>query len=57
MNQRYRVDTKSLDLKSFHSDKAFLGEAVYAPLARTVVLNEVIKIIANKISEVEFNLN
>ena len=45
MGTRYRADVKALDLKSFHTDKGFIGESVYAPLNRSVVLKEVIQII------------
>ena len=45
MAKRYISNAKALDMKAFHTDPAFVGEAVYTPLARRVVLHEVIKII------------
>ena len=53
MGTRYRADVKALDLKSFHTDKGFIGESVYAPLNRSVVLKEVIQIIKKEIPNVE----
>ena len=42
MAKRYISNAKALDMKAFHTDPAFVGEAVYTPLARRVVLHEVI---------------
>lgn len=53
MAKRYISNTKALDMKAFHTDPAFVGEAVYTPLARRVVLHEVIKIIGQEIPDVE----
>ena len=53
MAKRYMSNVKALDMKAFHTDPAFIGEAVYTPLARSVVLNEVIKIISQEIPDVE----
>ena len=53
MRNRYRTDIKALDLKSFHTDNAFIGESVYAPLARSNVLYEVIQIVGKEIPDVE----
>ena len=53
MGIRYKPDVKALDMKSFHTDQAFLGEAVYAPLARSAVMNNVIDIIGDNIPDVE----
>ena len=53
MGNRYRAEVKALDLKSFHMDKGFIGESVYAPLNRSVVLKEVIQIIKKEIPNVE----
>ena len=50
---RYTVATKALDLKNFHADPQFLGEPMYVPLNRSVVLNEIIKIVGDNIPEVE----
>lgn len=53
MSSRYTPATKALDLKQFHADNAFLGEDVYAPLNRSTVLNNIIKIIGDNIPEIE----
>ena len=53
MAKRYMGDVKALDMKAFHTDPSFVGESVYVPLARSVVLIEVIKIIAQEIPDVE----
>ena len=53
MGNRYRAEVKALDLKSFHMDKGFIGESVYAPLNRSAVLKEVIQIIKKEIPNVE----
>ena len=53
MSSRFNPATKALDLKAFHADRAFLGEAVYAPLQRGALMKKVVQIIADNIPEVE----
>jgi hypothetical protein len=50
---RYNLQTKALNLRKFHTDPAFLGEAFYAPLNRGNVMAEVIRIIGDNIPELE----
>jgi len=51
MSNRYDVDKKALDLKSFHTDVGFAGESFYAPLWRTNVMNKVLTVIMDNIPE------
>ena len=53
MSGRYTPSTKALDLKSFHADRSFLGESVYAPLYRGALMKKVVGIIGENIPEVE----
>ena len=53
MAKRYMSNVKALDLKAFHTDSSFIGEPVYTPIARSVVLHEIIKIIGQEIPDVE----
>jgi len=53
MSQRYNPANKALDMKSFHSDRSFLGESVYAPLSRALCMKKVVQIINENIPEVE----
>ena len=49
---RYRVETKALSLKSFHTDESFAGESFYAPLWRTNVMSKVLTVVVDHIPEV-----
>lgn len=53
MSQRYNPANKALDLKSFHSDRSFLGESIFAPLSRALCMKKVVQIINENIPEVE----
>ena len=46
------METKALNLKSFHTDEAFAGESFYAPLWRSNVMNKVLTVITDHIPEV-----
>lgn len=52
MAQRYDIVSKALNMKSFHNDKRFLGEAAYVPLARANVMNNVIRVIGENIPDI-----
>lgn len=52
MSDRYRAETKALNLKSFHTDEKFAGESFYAPLWRTNVLSKVMTVVVDNIPEV-----
>ena len=52
LDHRYTVETKALNLKSFHTDEAFAGESFYAPLWRSNVMNKVLTVITDHIPEV-----
>jgi len=52
MSNRYNTIEKSLNLKSFHNDTLFVGEAAYVPLARSNVMNNVIRVIGEYIPDV-----
>ena len=41
MSGRYIVENKALNLAAFHADEGFAGEAFYAPLWRSNVMNKV----------------
>lgn len=41
MSSRYVAENKALDLKKFYADRQFLGEPVYAPLARSNIMAQV----------------
>ena len=41
MSGRYIVENKALNLATFHADEGFAGEAFYAPLWRSNVMNKV----------------
>ena len=49
---RYTVETKALNLKSFHTDESFAGESFYAPLWRSNVMNKVLTVITDHIPEI-----
>ena len=53
MSKRYNIQNKSLDLKSFHNDTMFVGEAAYVPLSRSNVMNNVIRIIGEHIPDIQ----
>ena len=52
MSNRYNVTEKILNLKNFHNDPMFVGEAAYVPLARSNVMNNVIRVIGEHIPDV-----
>lgn len=52
MSSRFIKESNALNLKKFHSDNAFLGEPVYAPLNRGNVMSKVVNIIGDHIPEV-----
>lgn len=52
MSSRYTVETKALNLKSFHTDESFAGESFYAPLWRSNVMNKVLTVITDHIPEI-----
>jgi len=52
MSDRYRAESKALNLKSFHTDEKFAGESFYAPLWRTNVMNKVMTVVVDNIPEV-----
>jgi len=51
MSKRYNVETKALNLRTFHSDPDFAGESFYAPLWRANIMNKVLEIIGENIPE------
>ena len=53
MSKRYNIQNKSLDLKCFHNDTMFVGEAAYVPLSRSNVMNNVIRIIGEHIPDIQ----
>ena len=46
------METRALNLKSFHTDEKFAGESFYAPLWRTNVMNKVLTVLVDNIPEV-----
>jgi nuclear RNA export factor len=53
MAARYNAATKVLELKNFHNDPRFLGEAAYVPLARANVMSNVLRVIGENIPDIE----
>ena len=53
MAKRYNPMTKALDMKNFHNDPMFVGEAAYVPLARSNVMNNVMRIIGENVPDIE----
>ena len=55
MSSRFDATSGTLNLSRFHNDRAFLGQDVYVPLARSSVMNNVIKIINENVPQVRDN--
>ena len=53
MGQRFNPESKCLHMKSFHNDKMFIGDSAYVPLARSNVMNNVIRIIGESVIDIE----
>lgn len=52
MGKRYNAANKTLDMSNFHADPSFIGEAVYVPLSRSVVMNNVLRIISDNVPDI-----